>query len=63
MENNMVRRVLTPLAERLGTAAAVYLVSKTGGDASLVRELATAIVAISLVGADIVIARLMRSKT
>jgi len=58
-----MRRVATPLAERLGTAFAVYLIATVGGDATLVRELATAFVAVALVGVDVIVSKLMRSKS
>jgi len=63
MENSILRRIATPLAERLGTSLAVYLIATVGGDASLAKELATAFVAVSLVGVDVIVSKLMRSKS
>lgn len=61
MKAMIFRNLFRPLAERVGTALAVWLVA-TGWDGQLVDQFVTALVALSAVSADLVFARMSREK-
>lgn len=59
MRRTIVRNLLRPLLERIGTALAAVMIA-TGWDGELVHQLVTALTAAVFVAADLVLARLNR---
>lgn len=59
MKSRFIRNLVRPLAERVGTALAVWLVA-TGWNGELVDQLVTALIALSAVSADLLFARMSR---
>ncbi|TIV79874.1 MAG: hypothetical protein E5V78_24475 [Mesorhizobium sp.] len=53
MKNAILRSIVVPVASRLGTALAAYLVSK-GLDGTLADQFANGVLAVVLVGCDII---------
>lgn len=53
MKNAILRSIVVPVASRLGTAFAAYLVSK-GLDGTLADQFANGVLALVLVGCDII---------
>lgn len=56
MKNILLRNLVRPLSERVGTALAVWLVA-TGWDADLVNQFVTALCGAALVGVELLFAR------
>lgn len=56
MKELLVRNLARPLAERLGTVAATYLIAR-GLDSDLVAQLVNALLAVVLVGLDLVMSK------
>ena len=61
MKSLLIRNLVRPLVERVGTALAVWLVA-TGWNGELVQQFVTALVALVLVSADLVVARFSRAE-
>ena len=59
MKAILLRNLVRPLTERLGTALAVWLLA-TGWDTELVNQFVTALCGVVLIAADLVFARLNR---
>lgn len=63
MKDIVFRELLSPLASRLGTAAAgftwAYMPAGSDGE----QELGKAVAVIALVGVDLIVSRLLRRKT
>lgn len=61
IKNTIVRNVLRPLIERIGTMIAVYLVAR-GLDSDLVATMMNGAVAALFVAVDLIVSRLVREK-
>lgn len=61
MRNTIIRNLVRPLIERVGTALAVWLVA-TGWNGELVEQFVTALIALVAVSADLVVARMSRDR-
>ncbi|RUW01429.1 MULTISPECIES: hypothetical protein [unclassified Mesorhizobium] len=54
MKNVILRSIVVPLASRAGTALATYVVAKWGLDGTLADQFANGVLAVVLVGCDII---------
>ncbi|RUW86528.1 hypothetical protein EOA35_35560 [Mesorhizobium sp. M8A.F.Ca.ET.023.01.1.1] len=59
MKNVILRSIVVPLAARAGTALATYLVAK-GLDGTLADQLANGLLAVFLVGCDLITSSALR---
>lgn len=61
MKNTLIRNLVRPLFERLGTALAVWLVA-TGMDGEAIEQIVTAVTALLAVSADLIVNRMSRDR-
>lgn len=57
MKNLLIRNLVRPLVERVGTALAVWMIA-IGWNGELIQQFVTALVAVILVGVDLALARI-----
>lgn len=55
----ILENIVSPLVRRIGTAAAIYLLS-LGADSALVEQAVNAVSAVVLIGVDLLLARVYR---